>query len=246
MLAKNLLRVSLLWLLAGAVKAEEVTTLEETLPEASVTSEESARQAPKEGEAKTIVTAAPEEAETAVDMEVVHVTAKHPMRNDRDFPGTASVIDTENIERRLMRTIKDIVRYEPNVSVQSDPQRFGQSGFNIRGVSGNRVLTMVDGVRVPDSFAIGSFQSAGRNYVDVDSLKAAEIVRGPASALYSSDGIGGVVSFMTKDPADYLDVFGQNNYEALKLMYNSANESFLQTGTQAGRSDGWDGLMLLT
>jgi len=245
-LAKNLLRVSLFWLLAGAVNAEEVTTLEETLPEATVTSEESAEQAPKKGEAKIKVTAVPDEAESVVDMDVVHVTAKHPMRNDRDFPGTASVIDTENIERRLMRNIKDIVRYEPNVSVQSDPQRFGQSGFNIRGVSGNRVLTMVDGVRVPDSFAIGSFQSAGRNYVDVDSLKAAEIVRGPASALYSSDGIGGVVSFMTKDPADYLDVFGQNNYEALKLMYNSANESFLQTGTLAGRADGWDGLMLLT
>ena len=234
--------------MAGVAAAEEVTIPEETLPEATVTAEEPAKPVPRkqQGKAQSTVTPTPKAAETAVDMEEVRVTAKHPMRNDRDFPGTASVIDTENIERRLMRTIKDIVRYEPNVAVQNDPQRFGQSGFNIRGVSGNRVLTMVDGVRVPDSFAIGSFQSAGRNYVDVDSLKAAEIVRGPASALYSSDGIGGVVSFMTKDPADYLDVFGLNNYEALKLMYNSANESFLQTGTLAGRVDGWDGLLLLT
>lgn len=199
---------------------------------------------PESGNKKATATTDP--TEPVVEMQEIHVNAKHPVHNDRDFAGTASVIDTENIERRLMRTIKDIIRYEPNVNVQSDPQRFGQSGFNIRGVSGNRVLTMVDGVRVPDSFAIGSFQSAGRNYVDVDSLKAAEIVRGPASALYSSDGIGGVVSFMTKDPADYLDIFGQSNYEALKLMYNSANDSFLQTGTLAGRVDNWDGLLLMT
>lgn len=248
MLARNSLCVIGLWLLAGALSAEAVTIPEDALPEAEVTAEVSARQVPEDnqGKAKMTVTPAREEPITVVSMNEVRVTARHPMRNDRDFPGTASVIDTENIERRLMRTIKDIVRYEPNVTVQNDPQRFGQSGFNIRGVSGNRVLTMVDGVRVPDSFAIGSFQSAGRNYVDVDSLKAAEIVRGPASALYSSDGIGGVVSFMTKDPADYLDLFGQNHYEALKLMYNSANESFLQTGTLAGRTEGWDGLLLLT
>lgn len=248
MLARTSLCIFGLWLLARAANAEDVTIPEDTLPDAMVTAEEPATQAQKDtqGKVEPRMTPSHEEPETVVSLEDVHITATHPVRNDRDFPGTASVIDTENIERRLMRTIKDIVRYEPNVNVQNDPQRFGQSGFNIRGVSGNRVLTMVDGVRVPDSFAIGSFQSAGRNYVDVDSLKAAEIVRGPASALYSSDGIGGVVSFMTKDPADYLDQFGQNNYEALKLMYNSANESFLQTGTLAGRTDDWDGLLLLT
>jgi hemoglobin/transferrin/lactoferrin receptor protein len=247
-LARNSLCFVLFWLIAGQANAEDVTVPESTLPDASVTAEEPSAQGPQDtqGKAQQPVISSSSEPETVVSLEDVHVTATHPTRNDRDFPGTASVIDTEEMERRLMRTIKDIVRYEPNVNVQNDPQRFGQSGFNIRGVSGNRVLTMVDGVRVPDSFAIGSFQSAGRNYVDVDSLKAAEIVRGPASALYSSDGIGGVVSFMTKDPADYLDLFDQNNYEALKLMYNSANESFLQTGTLAGRVDGWDGLLLLT
>lgn len=188
----------------------------------------------------------PEEDVPMATLEDIEVTAKHPVRDDRDFVGTASVVDTENIERRLMRTIKDIVRYEPNVNVQNDPQRFGQSGFNIRGVSGNRILTLVDGVRVPDSFAIGSFQSAGRNYVDVDALKSVEIVRGPAAATYSSDGIGGVVSFMSKDPSDYLDLFGKEVYESMKLMYNSANQSFLQTGTVAGRADDLEALLLMT
>lgn len=237
-----------LGLLAGPGHAETATAIPVEPEQRPVTAEEPAAQIPetRREPAQETVNESAATAETIVSLEDVHVTATHPMRGDRDFPGTASVIDTENIERRLMRTIKDIVRYEPNVSVENDPQRFGQSGFNIRGVSGNRVLTLVDGVRVPDSFAIGSFQSAGRNYVDVDSLKAAEIVRGPASALYSSDGIGGVVSFMTKDPADYLDLFGQDNYEALKLMYNSANQSFLQTGTVASRAEGWDGLLLLT
>ena len=119
MLARNLPCVIGLWLLAGALNAATVTISEDTSPDAKVTAEEPATQVPEEiqGVAKHNVTASSQEPVTVVSMEEVQVTAKHPMRNDRDFPGTASVIDTENIERRLMRTIKDIVRYEPNVRI---------------------------------------------------------------------------------------------------------------------------------
>lgn len=193
--------------------------------------------------------AAAEEAaapEPAAELDSVVVTATRTERGVLDTPGTVSVIGSETLERQLARTIKDAIRYEPGVYVQNDPQRFGLSGFNIRGVGGNRVQTLVDGVRIPDGFSIGSFQSARRNLVDVDSLKAVEIVRGPGSALYGSDGIGGVVNFVTKDPRDYLDLFGKSHYESLKLLYGSANDGFLQTATLAGEYQGLEGLLLLT
>jgi hemoglobin/transferrin/lactoferrin receptor protein len=59
-------------------------------------------------------------------------------------------------------------------------------------------------VRVPDGYAFGA-QNMGRgDYVDLDTLKSVEIVRGPASALYGSDGLAGSVSYFTKDPSDLL------------------------------------------
>jgi hemoglobin/transferrin/lactoferrin receptor protein len=190
--------------------------------------------------------AAMPESEPATELESVLVTSSRTERGVLDMPGTASVIDAETMEQRLTRTIKDLIRYEPGVYAQNDPQRFGLSGFNIRGVGGNRILTMVDGVRIPDAFSIGSFQSARRNMVDVDSLKAVEIVRGPGSALYGSDGIGGVVNFVTKDPRDYLELFGKSHYESLKLLYGSANGGLLQTATLAGEYQGLEGMALLT
>jgi hemoglobin/transferrin/lactoferrin receptor protein len=182
----------------------------------------------------------------ATQLDTVVVTGTRTERKIANVPGTTSVIDAETIERRLHRTIRDLVRYEPGVDVPIDPLRFGAAGFTIRGIGGNRVQMMVDGVRIPDRFSIGTFSNAQRNLVDVDALKAVEIVRGPGSSLYGSDALGGVVAFATKDPRDYLDVFGKNRYQSLKLLYGSAADQFLQTATLAGEAKGLEGLLLMT
>lgn len=80
-----------------------------------------------------------------------------------------------------MRDLQDLVHYEPGVAATGDPNRAGLTGLNIRGLQDNRVLTLVDGVRVPNffSFGIAGFDTATGNLVDVDSLKRIEILRGP-------------------------------------------------------------------
>ena len=69
------------------------------------------------------------------------------------------------------------------------------AGINIRGIDGNRILMMVDGVRIPESYAGGGSNGAisGRDMVESDTLKQVDIVKGPYSALYGSDALGGVV-----------------------------------------------------
>lgn len=131
-----------------------------------------------------------------------------------DAPATVSVITDTEIDDNLVEDIKDVVRFEPGVSVRNQPSRFtaalsstgrdGNAGFNIRGLEGNRVLVQTDGIRLPDAFSFGA-QSVGRgDYADLDLVKSVEILRGPASALYGSDGLAGAVSLTTKDPADFL------------------------------------------
>lgn len=159
----------------------------------------------------------------ATELSKITVTATKTPRTVEDTPGTVTVKEREELERELVTDIKDLVRYEPGVSVSNAPTRFGLNGFTIRGVGGNRVLIEVDGVRVPDTFAIGSFSDAGRDLVDVDLLKRVEIVRGAASSLYGSNAIGGVVSFQTKDPEDYLTE-GKPGYIGLKGGWYGADD----------------------
>jgi hemoglobin/transferrin/lactoferrin receptor protein len=191
----------------------------------------------------------------AVELDKVTVTATRSEKKLQDAPVTASVISSEEIEDGLVKDIKDLVRFEPGVSVRRAPTRFtaagastgrdGNSGFNIRGLEGNRVLILVDGVRVPDGYAFGA-QNMGRgDYVDLDTLKSVEIVRGPASALYGSDGLAGSVNYFTKDPSDLLTA-GKSFALRGRVGYASSDESWTESLTAAGQSGNWEGLIAYT
>ena len=178
----------------------------------------------------------------------VAVSATGFEENTADVPATISTIDAQQIDRGLVRTLQDLVRYEPGVSVNSDPTRFGANSFNIRGLEGNRVQILVDGIRAPSlyQFGIGPFNNSTRSFVDLDSLKRVEILRGPASSLYGSDALGGVVSYMTKDPLDYLDLATSPVYGAFKSAYASADTGWANTGTLAYGTEAWQAMALYT
>jgi hemoglobin/transferrin/lactoferrin receptor protein len=176
-------------------------------------------------------------------LDSVIVTATMTPRAQKDIAGETSAIDAAEIDRHQAQDMRDLLRYEPGVSVSGDGSRFGLNSISIRGLDSNRVRILVDGIAVPDAFAIGSFSSAGRDAVDVDSLKRVEIVRGAASSLYGSDAIGGVVSYLTKDPSDYLDG-GKGQYASLKTSYASVDRETSETGTYAA-GDGSNGLVLV-
>lgn len=168
----------------------------------------------------------------------ITVTGTRTPRPLLDSPSSITVIDSEQIDRQVIRDIRDLVRYEPGVSVGRNPTRFGNQDFDIRGIGGNRVLLQVDGVRVPDNYV-----GRGRDFFDLETIERVEIIKGPASALYGSDAIGGVVSFLTKDPEDYLNTFNNLLYSSAKTTYGSSDESISTTGVvaaedRAGRVQG--------
>ncbi|MEL6166326.1 MAG: TonB-dependent hemoglobin/transferrin/lactoferrin family receptor, partial [Cyanobacteria bacterium J06628_3] len=70
-----------------------------------------------------------------------------------------------------------------------------------------------------------------------DTLKRAEIIRGPASTLYGSDALGGAVSFITKDPEDYLLQADRPSYGSAKYTYDSTDESRKFTAIVAAESE---------
>lgn len=188
-------------------------------------------------------------------LNAITVTATRRPVTIGDVPATVSVITDRQIADQMAADIKDLIRFEPGVSVHRAPARFGaasgttgrdgNAGFNIRGLEGNRVLIQVDGVRVPDGFEFGA-QAAGRgDYVDLGLVKSVEILRGPASALYGSDGLAGAVSFITSDPEDFLKG-GRKIAGLARAAYDSADNKASETLILAGQSGAWSSLVAYT
>ncbi|HEY4345524.1 MAG TPA: TonB-dependent hemoglobin/transferrin/lactoferrin family receptor [Parvibaculum sp.] len=184
----------------------------------------------------------------ATQLDAVTTTATRSAETINDVAGTVSVIDAETLERRGAHTILDAIRYEPGVSIANQPTRGGAAGYSIRGIENNRVLILLDGQTVPD-FPGSNFNTPNgysRDVVDLDSLKQIEIVRGPASVLYGSDAVGGIVSYVSKDPSDYLDMVGKDWYASLKGGYASADKSYTESATGAARVGDFEILGVLT
>lgn len=183
----------------------------------------------------------------ASELDEITVTAERRPTTVRDASGTVSVTTSQELERKLVTRPGDLVADEPGVSVGHSPKRAGSGSYSIRGIGDNRVLIEEDGVRVQDYPE--SQKGPGmytRDFVDFENLKQVEIVRGPASALYGSEAIGGVVSFVTKDPEDFLKLTGKDWYLAFKAAYDGADRSLSETTTVAGRKGEWSAVVSYT
>lgn len=172
-------------------------------------------------------------AQTEGFIDTITVEAAKQRVATTELAASVTLIDDDRIQAELAQTIQDLVRYEPGIDVSDQGSRFGFSGVTIRGVGGNRVKVEVDGVATADAFSIGSFSNAGRDFVDVAGLKQVEIIRGPASSVFGSDALGGVLSFVTKGPADVLA--GRNSSLDLNAGYNSVDGSQVYGGSGAIR-----------
>ncbi|MEM1404197.1 MAG: TonB-dependent hemoglobin/transferrin/lactoferrin family receptor [Pseudomonadota bacterium] len=193
----------------------------------------------------SLPTMAQDETEVVNELETITVVGTRTERTLGEVEATISVYDQEDIERRLVRDISDLVRYEPGVSVGGTGSRFGLDGFTIRGVGGNRVLTMIDGIRAPEEFSFGPFLSSRRDFVDVDQIARVEIARGPVSTLYGSDALGGVVAITTRAPNEYVSADDSTHLD-LKTGYSSEDNSFIGSVNGAYGTETLAGLLTYT
>jgi hemoglobin/transferrin/lactoferrin receptor protein len=180
-----------------------------------------------------------------VVLQPLTITATRQAQPIAQVPSTVTVAERDQLDRATVTDIQELVRYEPGVWVGGTGTRSGISGYNIRGIDDDRILTQIDGIEVPTSHFSGPYAQSSRNYVDPEIVKRVEILRGPASVLYGSNAIGGAVSYFTLDPEDILDP-GEDFGARLKTGYSSRNTSHLRSMTLAGRQDRLDALLHLS
>lgn len=185
--------------------------------------------------------------------EIVVVATRTPQEKNK-VPASVSKYSAEDIVNGNFTSPEDIARNEVGMSAnrsvggggRGERTTAGVQDYNIRGLTGNRILLIEDGIRAPDIFAFGGNLAAGRAFYDFDSLKSVELVKSSTSTLYGSGALGGVVSYTTKDPADFLQNTERPFYLGYKQSFDSSDLSLGETATAAARTGPVEYLLLYT
>lgn len=176
----------------------------------------------------------------------VVVSATRTEQNKEDVSSSIETVSSKDIDNQMSSDVKQALQYTPGVDANGSG-RFGISGFNIRGVEGDRVKMMVDGVKQPTPYNPGaSEQRKYSNAIEIDTLQVIEVNKGPASTLYGSDAIGGAVMLRTKNPEDMLRTDGDEHRFGIKSSYTSADEQFKNTLSWAMRKGKLETLVMAT
>jgi hemoglobin/transferrin/lactoferrin receptor protein len=172
-----------------------------------------AEQATKESKEKASAKVGKKQTLPAIHEEMV-VTATRYELDSFQTPVPISVVSSQDLARKQPEKMTDVLKELPGVDVS------GEGPFRglpvIRGMDSNRVLILVDGQRLNNARESTEFAGIQPGLVDLSMVDHIEVLRGPASVLYGSDAIGGVINIITKQQAFHQDVFqlgGDVGYE---------------------------------
>jgi len=168
-----------------------------------------------------------------IELDPLVIVASKSPRPLSEVAAQVTVITIDDIREGMVEDLDGLFKYEPGLDMETAGTRFGASSINIRGIGGNRVAIEIDGIPVRDRFAIGSFSNGGRALVEPDRIKRVEVLHGPASVMYGSDALGGVVAISRWDPSDLLSRTDKSTWLGLRGGYQSANDSWAASGVAA-------------
>ncbi|MCW8332170.1 TonB-dependent hemoglobin/transferrin/lactoferrin family receptor [Photobacterium sp. SDRW27] len=182
-------------------------------------------------------------AEDVSVFEPVVVTAQKIEQPLSKTNGSVAVITNEDLEREGATELYDALSHEPGVSVTGGAGR--PQNITIRGMSGNRIAVVKDGVRVADGYGANDINDvAGFNSFDLGDVKQIEVVKGAGSSLYGSGAIGGVVVLTSKSPEDYLG--SNDSYLDVEAGYSGISEKYNTAVTAAKRIGDTENLLRLS
>ncbi len=134
-----------------------------------------------------------------VDLEEIVVTGNPLSLDKKDFAQSSIVISNQNLLIKRNSTIADILNFQPGISVRSNGT--APSRPVIRGFSNNRILILENGLRMGD---LSNTSDDHGVTSDGGNAEKIEVLRGPASLLYGSNAIGGVVNIISEDIPTYV------------------------------------------
>lgn len=179
----------------------------------------------------------------AAILEPLVTVANRTERPLTEVAGNVTVLTQEDLERTLTRSLAQAFRYTPGIDAAGAGTRFGTDGVIVRGIGGNRVAMELDGVPLSQQFTVGSFANAIRDLTDLGLVERIEVLHGPASALYGSAALGGVVSFATPDPTTMTTPGGAPAFSVSQGLDSSDDSRHTSAGAAVGDTLGLLGML---
>ncbi len=160
-----------------------------------------------------------------INLQEVVLSANKVEEKNRDLPVHIDIIAARTIQLGNPATTAELLQQNGTVFVQQS--QLGGGSAVLRGMETNRVLTVIDGVRMNNAiYRAGHIQNILT--IDPNMLSRVEVVHGPGSVIYGSDAMGGVMHFYTRNPVLSTNdkVFTSGN---VMLRYASAAEEYSQS-----------------
>ena len=140
----------------------------------------------------------------------------------RDSPYSEVMLNKDKIESKPFQSLPDALKTEPGISLISE----GAWGteINIRGLSRENVVALIDGNRIATSTDV----AARFSLIDMNDIERVEVIEGASSSIYGSGATGGIVNIITKSPKfhDNFSVSGD-----ISTGYNTVNNSSMTSGS---------------
>ena len=134
-------------------------------------------------------------AATTDQLDQIIVTASRSPLAVANVGASTTIITREQIERRQVRYVTDLLRAVPGFAVSHSGPTGSQTQVRVRGAEANHVLVLIDGIRANDPSTGDEFRW---ETLSTNNVERIEIVRGPQSSLWGSDAIAGVVHVITR------------------------------------------------
>ncbi|MCF3989413.1 TonB-dependent receptor plug domain-containing protein, partial [Pseudomonas aeruginosa] len=157
------------------------------------------------------------------------VTATRTAQTASQSLAAVSVIDREDIERSQARSVPELLRQVPGVSLANNGGFGKNTTLFLRGTESDHVLVLIDGIKVGSASAgLTAFQD-----LPVELIERIEVVRGPRSSLYGSEAIGGVIQIFTRRGD------GQGAKPFFSAGYGTHQTLEGSAGVSGGAGNGW-------
>ncbi len=128
------------------------------------------------------------------------VTASRQVESVQDSVAATTVFTRQDIDRLQPASVADLLRRVPGASITTTGGIGSLTTLSLRGTGATQSLVMIDGQRIGSASA----GQASLEFISVDQIERIEVVRGPRSAIYGSDAIGGVVQIFTRQGSEGL------------------------------------------
>jgi len=160
----------------------------------------------------------------------VEVTSFRVNRKEKELPIPLAVVGSNSFQKLSSLTLSNVLATEPGIAMGSDG--VWATSINIRGLSENRLVTLIDGNRVETATDL----TASLSMTDVNDIERVEVIKGAQSSLYGTGAIGGIVNIITKEGH-----FAGKPYLSGNLTsgFASANELFTGHAEVNTGSDKW-------